>query len=98
MSIKGINLNIQINNVITYRSDSWASIYIDYSAMNKMGGYSGDYAYAAFLNEELQEDSFFPSLESNYRNAEKDLDGNETYYFDVELLKQELKRPFKTKE
>lgn len=90
--LKGILFNpnsLQVNEVIIYRHDEigWATVYMDYSAMNKMGGYARDYAYGAFTNEALKGDSFFPSFESNYRSAKKDIDGESAYYFDIELLK-----------
>lgn len=90
--LRGVLYNpesLQVNEVIIYRSESnWASVYMDYSAMNKMGGFARDYAYAAFTAEILQEGSFFPDFESNYRSAEEDLNTeDETYYFDVNLIK-----------
>lgn len=83
--------SLKINEIIIYRSNGdldWATVYMDYSAMNGFGGYNREYAYAAFNNQILQEGSFFPEFESNYRSAEEAIKNNEpeTYYFDLNLI------------
>lgn len=87
--------SLQVNEVIIYRSiltgeTEWTNVYMDYSAMNKMGGFVRDYADATFVNSELKEDGgFFPKFESNYRSAEERIEEDDnTYYFDVDLLKE----------
>ena len=78
--------SLQINNIIIARGGTWpefCAVYMDYSAMNKLGGYSRDYASASFENEEFVE--FKEQSKDAFASLEEGI-GDELYYFDIEEL------------
>jgi len=80
--------SLEINKVIVYRNkelENRVVYYIDYSAMNRAGGYVRDYAYSVMAFDKV--DYFSASFKSNYENAVDEMKWSDEYYeFNLDKL------------
>jgi len=102
--LKKVLLNpesLQVNEVIIHRyqydaereynfekDGDTATVYMDYSGMNKMGGYTRKYAQATFGEGKLGGALLDTNYEFNYKGIKKDISEGDPllHYFDLDLL------------